>query len=391
MEFKLGNEQDPARIKVVGIGGAGGNAVNRMIENEVSGVEFITINTDGLALNHSKAQHRIHIGEKETKGLGAGADPEIGESAAIESKETIKQHLQGANMIFLTAGMGGGTGTGASPIVAEIAQELGILTVAIVTKPFAFEGIVRSRNAERGLAKLVNKVDTIIVIPNQKLLEVLDKKIQFKEAFKQADEILMSATKGISDIILKHGEIQIDFADVKAVMTQGGLAIMGSGSGTGNNRASEALMKAVQSPLLDDISLEGASGVLVNITSGEDLQMEEVEKIMEYIYQAVGVDNESNIIFGTMVEKNMEDEIRVTVVATGFDKERNQTSNEDSEGLRSFSTPKKMVTPSYQYSEPNSSNQPSSPLGEANTSEKSMFDDIETPAYLRFKKRKPWS
>ena len=392
MEFKLGDQQDPARIKVVGVGGAGGNAINRMVQQGISGVEFVSINTDGLALNESLAQHRIHIGQKETKGLGSGADPKIGAEAALESKEAIKQHLEGANMIFLAAGMGGGTGTGASPVVAEIARELGILTVAVVTKPFAFEGIVRAKVAEEGLSKLVAKVDTIIVVPNQKLLEILDKKISMKQAFEEADEILSSSTKGISDIILKHGQIQIDFADVKTIMTNGGVSIIGSGSASGQNRASESLMKAVQSPLLDNVSLEGARGVLVNITASEDLKMEEVEKIMEYIYQAVGVDNESNIIFGTMIDESLEEELQVTVVATGFGEHRNEEDLDFSSEPREFSIPKKMVTPSYQY--PESKKEKSlndTNLGDANVKDQSNFDNLEIPAYMRFKQRKPWS
>ncbi len=396
MEFKSDNQQSPARIKVVGVGGAGGNAINRMIDKNMNGIEFIAINTDGIALDHSKASQRIHIGEKETKGLGAGANPKIGEASALESREVIKKHLEGADMIFLTAGMGGGTGTGASPIIAEISKELGILTVAIVSKPFSFEGLIRSRHAEEGLKKLAGSVDTIIVIPNQKLLEVLEKKIQFKEAFEKADEILTSATRGISDIILKHGEIQIDFADVKTIMTRGGLAIMGSGQASGQDRALKALHQAIESPLLEDVSVEGSQGVLVNIIAGDCLQMDEVETIMENIHQSVGNHNNANIIFGTMIDPDMNDNLSVTVVATGFDQsdrsiefQEKEISSANYERPTPAVIPKKMVKPSYDYQNFKVPSDESINILSQSQRVEDTQDDLDIPAYIRLKKRKP--
>ncbi|MFC1585187.1 cell division protein FtsZ [Fibrobacterota bacterium] len=307
-----------AKMRVVGVGGAGGNAVNRMVQTGMQGVDFISVNTDAMALDNNMAQVRIQIGEKITGGLGAGANPQIGMEAMDEDRDKVRAQLEGSDMVFITAGMGGGTGTGAAPVVAEIARELGILTVGVVTKPFVFEGPVRERNSKMGLDALRNVVDTIIVIPNQKLLTIIEKNTTFREAFKLADEILTSATRGISEIILKHGDIQVDFADVKAIMHQGGDALMGSGIGIGENRAVEAADRAICSPLLDDVSISGATGVLVNITGGDSLGMLEINDAMNYIHQAVGTESNANIIFGTVINSQLEDEVSVTVIATGF-------------------------------------------------------------------------
>lgn len=307
-----------ARMKVIGLGGAGGNALNRMVQSGLEGVEFIAINTDAMALDNNLAHVRIQIGEKITGGLGAGANPQVGMEAMEEDRDKVRNNLEGADMVFITAGMGGGTGTGSAPVVAQIARELGILTVGVVTKPFLFEGPVREKNAMLGLEALRNVVDTIIVIPNQKLLSIIDRTTTFRDAFRIADEVLTSATRGISDIVLKHGDIQVDFADVKAVMSQGGDALMGSGRGKGENRAITAADGAIHSPLLDNISIAGASGVLVNITAGEDLGMLEVEDSMNYIYDAIGKESNSNIIWGTVINPEIKDEIRITVIATGF-------------------------------------------------------------------------
>ncbi len=311
-----------AKMKVIGVGGAGGNAVNRMVQSGFEGVEFVSINTDAMALDNNMAHVRIQIGEKITGGLGAGANPRIGMEAMEEDREKVRSHLEGCDMVFITAGMGGGTGTGAAPVVAEIAREMGILTVGVVTKPFTFEGPVRDRNCRTGLDALRKVVDTIIVIPNQKLLSIIERTTTFREAFKLADEVLTSATRGISDIILKHGDIQVDFADVKAIMSQGGDALMGSGTGVGENRAVDAADKAIHSPLLEEVSISGATGVLVNISGGEDMSMMEINDAMNFIYEAVGNENNANIIFGTVINPNANDELTITVIATGFGQEK---------------------------------------------------------------------
>ncbi len=309
-----------AKMKVIGVGGAGGNAVNRMVQSGLEGVEFIAVNTDAMALDNNMAHVRIQIGEKITGGLGAGANPHIGMMAMEEDRDKLKAHLEGSDMVFITAGMGGGTGTGAAPVVAEIARELGILSVGVVTKPFTFEGPIRDRNARNGLDEMRKFVDTIIVIPNQKLLSIIERTTTFREAFKLADQVLTSATRGISEIILKHGDIQVDFADVKAIMSQGGDALMGTGSASGENRAEEAASRAIHSPLLDDVSVMGATGVLINITGGENLTMVEVDEAMNFIYKAIGDDTNANIIFGTVINPEYKDEIDITVIATGFNK-----------------------------------------------------------------------
>jgi cell division protein FtsZ len=307
-----------ARLKVVGVGGAGGNAINRMVVSGLEGVEFIAVNTDAMALEHNRADVKIQIGSKLTGGLGAGANPQMGMMSMQEDRERVRAQLEGADMVFIAAGMGGGTGTGAAPVVAEIAREMGILTVAVVTKPFLWEGPVRDKNATSGLDALRKCVDTVIVVPNQKLLSVVNKSTPLREAFKMADDILSSATRGISEIILKHGDIQVDFADVRAIMSQGGDALMGTGQASGENRATIAADRAIHSPLLDNISIAGATGVLVNITGGEDLGIMEVNDAMNFIYEAIGTETQANIIFGTVINPEFKDEIAITVIATGF-------------------------------------------------------------------------
>ena len=316
-EFEESATQN-ARMKVVGVGGGGGNAVNRMIEEQLDGVEFISVNTDSQALLTSKSDVKIQIGKKLTRGLGAGARPEIGRQAIEESREEVARVLHGADMVFVTCGMGGGTGTGAAPVIAQIAREAGALTVGIVTRPFLFEGRKRMRQAEQGIADMRKNVDTMIVVPNERLLAVVGKGIPFQGALKKADEVLLHATQGISSLISVTGLVNVDFADVRTVMQNGGSALMGTGIGRGDNRAIESAQQAISSPLLDNISIAGATGVLVNITGGADLTLGEVHQINEIIHDAVGDDAE--IIFGAVHEPAMQGEIRVTVIATGFDK-----------------------------------------------------------------------
>ena len=306
-----------AKIKVIGVGGGGGNAVNRMIAAGLQGVEFIAVNTDAQALLHAMAPKRIQIGEKLTRGLGAGARPEIGEQAAEESRDDILQSLQGADMVFVTAGMGGGTGTGAAPVVAECAREIGALTVGVVTRPFTFEGRLRQKKAEAGIAKLQQHVDTIITIPNDRLLQVVDKKTSITDAFSFADDVLRQGVKGISDLSAVPGLINLDFADVKSIMSNAGSALMGIGEATGENAAVTAAKYAIESPLLET-SIEGAHGVLLNISSSaENLSMYEVNEASSTIQEAVNVD--ANIIFGASLDETLGDTVRVTVIATGFD------------------------------------------------------------------------
>jgi len=311
-----------ARMKVVGVGGAGGNAVNRMIDEELQGVEFISMNTDGQALKSSKAQITLQLGKKLTRGLGAGARPEVGRQALAESEEEVRRALEGADLVFVTAGMGGGTGTGAAPMVAEIAREMGALTIGVVTKPFSFEGRKREKQAMQGLAELRRAVDTMILVPNDRLLSVVPKGTSFKDALKKADEVLLHATQGISDLIRETGEINVDFADVRTVMAARGPALMGSGFGEGDNRAMEAAQEAISSPLLDDVSIAGARGVLINITGGMDLAIDEVMTISSLIHEEAG--DEAEIIFGAVHDPALENQIRVTVIATGFDAENDE-------------------------------------------------------------------
>lgn len=306
-----------ANIKVIGVGGGGNNAVNRMVESGLQGVQFLAVNTENQVLELSKADVAIQIGEKLTKGLGAGANPQIGEEAAQESREDIIKALQGSDMVFVTAGMGGGTGTGAAPVVAECAKEVGALTVAVVTKPFTFEGKRRKNQADKGIDFLTGKVDTIIVIPNDKLLQVVDKKCSLSEAFRTADDVLRQGIKGISDLIMVPGLINLDFADVKTIMTEQGEALMGIGIGEGENRAVDAAKMAINSPLLET-SIEGAKGILLNITGNSDLSLFEINEAAEIISEAA--DPEANIIFGSVIDDTIGDKVQITVVATGFGK-----------------------------------------------------------------------
>ena len=315
-----------ATIKVIGVGGAGNNAVNRMIEAGIRNVEFIAVNTDRQTLNESKANSKIQIGEKLTRGLGAGANPDIGSQAAEESRAEIAEVLKGADMVFVTAGMGGGTGTGAAPIVAATAKEMGILTIGVVTKPFTFEGKKRLAQAERGIASLKGKVDTLVVIPNDKLLQVIDRKTSMIEAFRMADDVLRQGVQGISDLISVPGVINLDFADVRTIMLNQGMAHMGIGSASGENRAEDAAKQAIQSPMLET-SIEGAKGVIINITGGSDVGLHEVNTAAELIQRSA--DPEANIIFGAVTDENMGDEIQITVIATGFEKEEERRGYEN--------------------------------------------------------------
>ncbi|HHY82709.1 MAG TPA: cell division protein FtsZ [Clostridiales bacterium] len=316
LEFDIDMDQF-AQIKVIGVGGAGNNAVNRMIQHGLKGVDFISINTDKQALYLSQATQKIQIGEKLTKGLGAGANPEIGQKAAEESSEEIVQAIKGSDMVFVTAGMGGGTGTGAAPVVAELAKDLGILTVGVVTKPFLFEGRQRALNAEKGIALLKERVDTLVTIPNDRLLQVVEKRTSMLEAFKVADDVLRQGVQGISDLIAVPGLVNLDFADVRTIMKEKGLAHMGIGRGSGDNRAIDAAKQAIQSPLLET-TIEGARGVLLNITGGPNLGLYEVNEAAELVAQAA--DPDANIIFGAVIDEKLDDEIQIIVIATGFEK-----------------------------------------------------------------------
>ena len=305
-----------AKLKVIGCGGAGGNAVNRMIGAGLRGVEFIAANTDVQALNQSLAPHRIQLGANATRGLGSGGDPSVGRRAAEEDEQAVADSITDSDMVFITAGMGGGTGTGSAPVVARLARASGALTVAVVTKPFAFEGRRRMRQAEEGLAELRAEVDTLIVIPNERLLAVVDKGTSLSDAFSVCDEVLLKATKGISDLVTVPGLVNLDFADVKAVMSNRGNALMGTGRASGANRALEAAQSAVASPLLEDVSIAGAEGVLVNITGGRDLTLHEVNEAANVVVGAAG--DEANVIFGSVIDPTMDGELMITVIATGF-------------------------------------------------------------------------
>ncbi len=321
--FEIVEEENlKARIKVIGIGGGGGNAVNTMIGSKFTGVDFIVANTDAQSLDASPAPVKIQLGATVTKGLGAGANPEIGRRAALEDEETIKEYFAGSDMIFITAGMGGGTGTGGAPVVARLAREAGALTVGVVTKPFIFEGKKRMRQAEEGIDHLKQNVDTLIVIPNQRLLSIAAKTTTMLEAFHRADDVLLQAVRGISDLIITPGLINLDFADIRTVMAEMGLALMGAASASGENRAIEAAQKAISSPLLEDISIQGARGLLINITGGSDLCLHEVNEAASMIQEEAH--EEANIIFGSVIDETMTDEIRITVIATGFGEDRGQ-------------------------------------------------------------------
>jgi cell division protein FtsZ len=318
--FELEVFEPVAKIKVIGLGGGGGNAVSRMMAAQFTGVEFIVANTDIQALRASPAPIKIQLGSKLTSGLGAGSNPEVGRDAALEDPEEIARLLKGADMVFITAGLGGGTGTGAAPVVASLAKDLGILTVAVVTKPFTFEGKTRLRQAEAGLEALRPVVDTLITIPNQRLLAVVDRGTPLMEAFKVADTVLQQAVQGISDLILVPGLINLDFADVRTIMAGMGMAMMGTGVGHGEHRAVDAAQKAIASPLLDDTSIDGAKGILINFTGGLDMSIHEVEEAARIVHEAA--DEDANIIFGAVVDPSLSDELRITVIATGFSEKK---------------------------------------------------------------------
>jgi len=313
-----------ASIKVIGVGGGGGNAINRMISSKVEGVEFISVNTDAQALYHSLAPHRINIGKGTTRGLGAGSVPETGRKAAEESSEELRAAIEGADMVFITCGLGGGTGTGAAPIIADIAKEMGILTVGVVTKPFAFEGIRRMEAALKGHEELRARVDTLITIPNDRILSIIDKKTPLTDAFVVVDDILRQAIQGVADLITVHGMVNVDFADVRTIMQNAGSALMGIGYGQGENRAVDAARAAIESPLLE-LSVQGAKGILFNITGGNDLSMFEVDEAAKVITEAA--DSSANVIFGAVINEKYTGEIKVTVIATGFSEEEQQRAN----------------------------------------------------------------
>jgi len=366
-----------AKIRVMGIGGGGGNATNSMISHsQIQGVDFVAVNTDAQALLLCQAATKLQIGDSLTKGLGSGGDPEIGKAAAEESEAKIRDLLDGSDMVFLAAGMGGGTGTGATPVIAKVAREVGALTIAVVTKPFTFEGTRRMVSAEDGIENLKDKVDTLIVIPNQRILDVIDKKLSLIEAFRVADSVLSQGVQGISDLITMPGLINVDFADVRAIMTNAGSALMGIGTGVGENRAQTAARSAIASPLLE-INMDGARGVLFNIIGGPDLTMSEVDEAAKIISQAA--DPDANIIFGATIDESMHDQLRITVVATGFDQTKQK--------LKEFVTP-----PSMQREEPvqqyNASHtpQPAQNVAEeqpAEKGERTEEDIFDIPAFLR--------
>ncbi|MBU1130646.1 cell division protein FtsZ [Patescibacteria group bacterium] len=316
-----------AKIKVVGVGGGGGSAINRMIKSKIKGVEFIAVNTDAQALSSNESASRIHIGRETTRGLGAGMDPELGAQSAEENEEDLKAVLDEADMVFITCGLGGGTGTGAAPIIADIAKELGALTVAVVTKPFAFEGAQRKNIAERGLDNLIDKVDTIITIPNDRLLQVIDKKTSLLDAFAIVDEVLKQGVQGISDVITVPGLINVDFADIKAIMKDAGSALMGIGRASGEDRAVVAARNAIDSPLLE-LSIKGAKGVLFTVSGGQDLSMHEVNEAAEVITSSI--DSNAKVIFGAVIDEALGDEVKITVIATGFNTQRSEREPESS-------------------------------------------------------------
>ncbi|MEK9155941.1 MAG: cell division protein FtsZ [Patescibacteria group bacterium] len=371
-----------AVIKVVGVGGSGCSALTRMINSKLRGIEFIAVNTDAQALAFNEAPLKVQIGKETTRGLGAGADPEVGRKAIEENKEEVYETLKGADMVFVTCGMGGGTGTGAAPFVAEIAKELGALTVGVVTKPFTFEGLRRRKIAEMGIAEMKDKVDTLITIPNDRLLQVIDKKTSLFDAFGVVDDVLRQGVQGIADLIIYHGIINVDFADVKAIMSDAGSALMGIGHGTGDNRAIEAARAAIDSPLLE-LSIDGAKGILFNITGGPDLGMYEIDEAAKAITEAADAD--ANIIFGAIIDEAMQGEVKITVIATGFESETNKMGNK-----KAFAAPetKPSDIPSSQivrrserpfYAEPVPEEKPSQ------TAPVEADEEFDVPAFIRRK------
>ncbi len=372
------NNMSSAKIKVIGIGGAGGNAVNTMISYNLKGVDFIAANTDAQALGASNSPIKIQIGAEVTKGLGAGSNPDVGRRSAIETKDLLRNSVEGADMVFITAGLGGGTGTGGAPIVAEISKEMQILTVAVVTKPFLFEGKKRNQQAEEGIAELRKIVDTLIVVPNQRLLSLGGKTLSLLEAFKKADDILYHAVKGISDLIMVPGLINLDFADVRSIMSEMGMALMGTGIASGDGRAVEAAQKAISSPLLEDNTIQGAHGILLNITGGPDMTLFEINEASSLIQSEAHED--ANIIFGTVVDEDMIDEIRITVIATGFNEP--QKHNQVTKNVSRMGTHKRedLSMPAYIRHE--------KPIEHVNVVKMGMVDDVdhldlEIPTFLR--------
>lgn len=380
LEFEQGFNH-LATLKVIGVGGGGNNAVNRMIDHGMNNVEFIAINTDGQALNLSKAESKIQIGEKLTRGLGAGANPEIGKKAAEESREQIEDAIQGADMVFVTAGMGGGTGTGAAPVVAKIAKEMGALTVGVVTRPFGFEGRKRSTQAAAGVEAMKAAVDTLIVIPNDRLLDIVDKSTPMMEAFKEADNVLRQGVQGISDLIAVSGEVNLDFADVKTIMSNQGSALMGIGVSSGENRAVEAAKKAISSPLLET-SIVGAQGVLMNITGGESLSLFEAQEAADIVQDAA--DEDVNMIFGTVINPELQDEIVVTVIATGFeDKPTSQGRKASSTGFGTSAASSTSTPSSASKDESYSQNVSSSRSSESVSERSHSTKDDDIPSFIR--------
>ncbi|NIR51133.1 MAG: cell division protein FtsZ, partial [candidate division Zixibacteria bacterium] len=373
-----------AKLKVIGVGGAGGNAINTMVTSGLLGVDFIAVNTDAQSLEQNKANGRIQIGKTLTQGLGAGANPDIGYQAIEEDREEIKKMLSGADMVFVTAGMGGGTGTGAAPVVANIAKEMSALTVGIVTKPFNFEGIKRLHRAEQGINEMRKHVDTLIVIPNQRLFAVVDKSTPLLDAFKVADDVLLYATKGISDLITVPGLINLDFADVRTIMAEMGDALMGTGTANGDNRAVQAAQQAISSPLLEGVSISGARGVLVNITGGSDLSLYEVSEATTIIYEEAGED--ANVIFGAVIDENVKDEIFITVIATGFNvdstqaltpsKSENVETNTKVLDLPTFIREKKQKNEESQSKQSENEKDKDASLDDE-------IDDLDIPTFLR--------
>ena len=368
-----------ARLKVVGVGGGGGNAVNRMIDEHLVGVEFISVNTDSQALMTNKADIKVQIGKKLTRGLGAGARPEIGRQAIEENRDDVQRVLEGADLVFVTCGMGGGTGTGAAPIISQLARDCGALTVGIITKPFLFEGKKRMRQAEIGIAEMRRHVDTLVVVPNERLLAVVGKNVPFQQALKKADEVLLHATQGISNVITMTGLVNVDFADVRTVMQNGGSAMMGTGVGRGDDRAIEAAQQAISSPLLDNVSIAGSTGVLINITGGPDLTIGEVTQISEIVKEAAG--DQAEVIFGAAQDPAMEGEVRVTVIATGFDKalahpeSTTSAARANTPGVLPFpQRPSRPATPIPAQPAPRPSNAPPAP-GDAS--------EMEIPTFIR--------
>ncbi|WP_280769073.1 cell division protein FtsZ [Salipaludibacillus daqingensis] len=378
LEFEMDMEQ-LATIKVIGVGGGGSNAVNRMIENGLQGVDFIAVNTDAQALHLSKADHKLQLGGKLTRGLGAGANPDIGKKAAEESRDQLEEQLTGADMVFITAGMGGGTGTGAAPVIAEIAKEAGALTVGVVTRPFTFEGRKRMQQAANGIAALKEKVDTLIVIPNDRLLEIVDKNTPMLEAFREADNVLRQGVQGISDLIAVPGLINLDFADVKTIMSEKGSALMGIGVATGESRAAEAAKKAISSPLLET-SVDGAQGVLMNITGGTNLSLFEVHEAAEIVSSAS--DSEVNMIFGSVINENLKDEIVVTVIATGFEMQQQEKPVASSRPSLS-QQPKPSQPNSPSRNEAASTQEPQKSSANHSPSSEEEMDTLDIPTFLR--------